>query len=121
MITGACSTPKEKDAWQGEWTATWQTDRSAPGYEAIPADYAFEMNGRFEFDTDKVTISAYGFPKCVFQSDTTVFTQTWMLRGDTLELQNQPGEYGLQYKVLEQSASRIRLQLVDDIFITLTK
>jgi len=121
VLVGACTTPTEKEAWQGAWIAKWETDRKAPGYEIIPADYAFEMNGRFDFAEAKVTISAYGFPKCIFQTDTTVFTQSWVLRGDTLELQNQPGEFGLQYKVLEQTADTIRLQLVDDIFITLTK
>jgi len=121
VLISACAAPTEKEAWQGAWTAKWETDRKAPGYEIIPVDYSFEMNGRFDFAEDKVTISAYGFPKCIFQTDTTVFTQSWVLRGDTLELQNQPGEFGLQYKVLEQTSDIIRLQLVDDIFITLTK
>jgi hypothetical protein len=121
VCIGACGSPSEKEAWQGTWNAKWETDRNAPGYESIPAAYSFEMNGTFSFEGDNVTIAAYGFPKCIFQSDTSIHTQSWVRKGDTLELQNQPGEIGLVYQILEQSSDKIRLQLVDDIFITLTK
>jgi len=121
VVLGACSTPSEKEAWQGIWKAKWEIDRNSPGYEIIPADYAFSMTGSFEFQGDQVTISANGFPKCVFQVDTSVYTQSWKVNNDTLELLPKPGEFGLQYKILEQTSEKIRLQLVDDIFITLTK
>jgi hypothetical protein len=121
VMVGACGSPSEKEAWQGQWDATWVTDKNAFGYEGIPDDYVFEMTGKFEFSGDQVTITANGFDKCIFQTDKSTYTQAFEVRGDTLELQNQPGEVGLQYRVLERTDNKIRLQLVDDIFITLTK
>lgn len=121
VIASACGGTTEKDAWDGKWKAKWETDRNAFGYEGLPSDYSFVMDGEFEFAGDKVTISAFGYDKCIFQTDTSVHTQSWDLAGDTLELQNQPGEVGLQYRILERTDAIIRLQLVDDIFITLSK
>lgn len=121
VLVSACSGTSEKNAWEGKWKAKWETDRNAFGYEGIPADYSFTMNGEFEFVGDKVTIAAFGYDKCIFQTDTSIHTQSWELSGDTLELQNQPGEVGLQYRVIEKTDGKIRLQLVDDIFITLSK
>lgn len=121
VVATACSTSSEKDTWDGRWKAHWKIDRNAPGYEGIPQDYAFEMNGHFEFVNDQVTISAFGYPKCIFQTDTSVHTQGWTVLKDTLQLVAPNGEKSLQYRILEQSDEKIRLQLVDDIFITLTK
>ncbi|MEQ9230438.1 MAG: hypothetical protein RIF46_07120 [Cyclobacteriaceae bacterium] len=120
VLVFACQpTDSTTEAWQGEWTARWKTDPA--GYGALAAEMSFEMNGKFTFDGDQATISAYGYEGCIFNVDTLEHTLIWTLRSDTLELQNQPGEPGIQYKVLEQSEKQIRLQLVDDIFITLTK
>lgn len=121
VLAVACGSPSEKDAWQGEWDAKWETDKNAFGYEGLPDDYVFEMTGKFDFSGDQVTITANGFEKCIFQTEVSEHTQSWDLRGDTLELQNPSGEVGLQYRVLERTTDKIRLQLVDDIFITLTK
>ena len=121
VVLSACGGSSEKDAWEGKWRAKWETDRNAFGYEGIPADYIFTMDGEFEFEGDKVTISAFGFDKCIFQTDTSIHTQSWEISGDTLELQNEPDDIGFQYKVLDKTENMIRLQLVDDIFITLSK
>jgi hypothetical protein len=121
VIVASCGSPSEKDAWQGQWEAKWETDKNGYGYEGLPDDYVFEMTGTFDFSGDQVTITANGFDKCIFQTEVSTHTQSWEIRGDTLELQNQPGEIGLQYRVLERTEDKIRLQLVDDIFITLTK
>jgi hypothetical protein len=120
VIAFACQpSDSTTEAWQGEWDAKWKTDPSV--YGDLAGLMAFEMNGKFTFDGDKATVTAYGFDGCIFNSDTIEHTQNWVLRSDTLELQNQPGEPGIQYKVLNQTDKEIRLQLVDDIFITLTK
>ncbi len=120
MFAFACQTADSTmEAWQGEWQAKWKTDPA--GYGELAAQMSFEMNGKFTFDGEQATIAAYGYEGCIFNMDTLEHTLIWVVRSDTLELQNEPGEPGIQYKVLEQSENEIRLQLVDDIFITLTK
>ncbi len=108
-----------KEAWEGRWSAKWSTDPS--GYGDLALGMSFEMDGVFEFDEEQVTIDAYGFEGCIFGEDTLSHSQSWEIRNDTLELQHTPGEPGIFYKVLEQTDQTIRLQLVDDIFVTLTK
>lgn len=119
LFTACQGTDPAKDAWQGSWQARWDTDPA--GYGELAESMSFEMNGEFLFDGDNLTIKAYGYPGCIFGVDTLSHTQTWDLKGDTLELQNEPDEAGIQYMILEQSGGSARLQLVDDIFITLTK
>ena len=118
VLLVGCS-PSKEDAFQGKWTAKWTTDPA--GYGELANELAFEMDGTFDFDEEKLTIAAYGYAGCVFGSDTLEHTLTWKVHGDTLELQNNPKEPGIQYKVLNKTSSEIQLQLVEDIFITLTK
>ena len=111
-------TPSVEDTLQGKWQAKWTTDPA--GYGELAAELEFEMDGSFEFVKDRLTISAFGYKGCVFGTDTLEHTLTWKISGDTLEVQNTPGEPGIQYKILEQTDSKIKLQLVEDIFITLS-
>ena len=84
-------------------------------------DMAFEMNGSFDFAGDSLTITANGFDGCIFQADTLVHTQGWYVSNDTLFLVNEPGSLGMNYQVVSQDASGIKLQLLKDIFVTLSK
>ena len=117
ILTGCTSS--EDDIFQGKWTAKWTTDPE--GYGDLAKDLEFEMDGFFGFEEDELTIEAFGYKGCVFGSDTLEHTLSWKVRGDILELQNNPEEPGIQYKILTQTDSEIKLQLVEDIFITLTK
>jgi len=109
----------EREPWQGKWEAKWETDPT--GYGDLSLGMSFEMNGAFEFDGEEVTVDAYGFKGCIFGEDTLSHTQFWNISGDSLELQNTANEPGIYYRVVERSENNIKLQLVDDIFVTLTK
>jgi hypothetical protein len=112
-------TSSENEAWEGQWQAKWTTDPA--GYGELAKDLKFEMDGSFNFKDEKLTISAYGYSGCIFGTDTLEHTILWKINGDTLELQNTEDEPGIQYKILNQTDNEISLQLVEDIFITLSK
>jgi len=112
-------TSSENEIFQGTWQAKWTTDPA--GYGELAKELEFEMDGSFDFDEEKLTVSAFGYEGCVFGTDTLRHTISWKISGDTLELQNTPDEPGIQYKILSQTDSEIKLQLVEDIFITLSK
>ena len=119
LLVGCQFGDSKDEPFEGVWNAKWVTDPAA--YGDLAGIMSFEMYGKFEFEENNLTISAYGYDGCIFYGDTLEHTQNWVYYGDTLELQNSPGEPGIQYKVLEQTANKVELQLVDDIFITLTK
>lgn len=112
-------TSSENEALQGKWQAKWTTDPA--GYGELASQLKFEMDGSFIFEDDQLTIAAFGYEGCVFGVDTLKHTIAWKITSDTLELQNSPDEPGIQYKILNQTDSEMRLQLLEDIFITLTK
>lgn len=107
--------PKE---WQGDWKAEWETlPESYPGIE----DMEFYMDGQFIFDGDSLTVKANGFPGCIFNIDTLSHTQSWYVSSDTLFLMNDPSMPGMTYKVTSKTEDRIKLQLMEDIFVSLTR
>ncbi|WP_420317142.1 hypothetical protein [Ekhidna sp.] len=104
--------------WQGTWVAEWETPpESYPGIE----DMEFYMEGRFVFTEDSLTKIVYGYPGCIFAVDTLSHTQSWYVSNDTLFLINEPENPGMTYRVASKSENRIQLQLMDDIFVTLSK
>ncbi|WP_425389753.1 hypothetical protein [Ekhidna sp.] len=124
IIVCSCTSPSSEKAnlrpseWQGTWVAEWETPpESYPGIE----DMEFYMDGRFIFNEDSLTKVVYGYPGCIFAIDTLSHTQSWYVSNDTLFLVNGPDSPGMTYRVSSKSESRIKLQLMDDIFVTLTK
>ncbi|NQZ77591.1 MAG: hypothetical protein HRT61_16035 [Ekhidna sp.] len=119
----ACSTGEEKsenrpEQWHGVWNAEWETPPEAyPGIE----DMEFYMDGKFTFTSDSLTKTVYGYPGCIFAIDTLSHTQSWYVSNDTLFLVNDKESPGMTYKIAAQEKGRIRLQLLEDIFVTLTK
>ncbi|MEO9868980.1 hypothetical protein [Ekhidna sp.] len=121
LLIVACTSEKEYNRpseWQGTWTAEWETPpESYPGVE----DMEFYMDGNFNFTTDSLTVTANGYPDCIFNIDTLSHTQSWYVSNDTLFLLNEPDTPGMTYKIASKSENRIKLQLMEDIFVTLTK
>ena len=122
----SCNSEPEKprpSEWQGVWQAKWETPPES--YPDIDAE--FKMNGIFTFEGDSLTVQVNGFDGCIFHSDTLVHTQSWYIEQNTsaidsvLVLFNDPESPGMTYKVNSKSSGEIKLQLLDDIFITLTK
>lgn len=124
LIVFACSTSgEEKSAnrpseWHGSWKAEWETPPES--YPEV-SDMEFYMNGSFVFTEDSLTVTANGYPECIFNVDTLSHTQSWYISNDTLFLVNEPNTPGMTYRVASKSSDRIRLQLMEDIFVTLTK
>jgi hypothetical protein len=109
--------PRPND-WQGKWNAQWKTPpESYPGIENM----VFAMNGIFTFSADSLTVQANGFDGCIFNTDTLMHTQSWYILNDTLFLLSDSNIQGMTYRVKSKSEDKIELQLLDDIFITLTK
>ena len=104
--------------WEGTWNAEWETPpESYPGIENM----TFTMNGNFIFADDSLTVKANGFDGCIFNSDTLSHTQSWYVENDTLFLLNEPGQPGMTYLIKAKTEGRVELQLMEDIFVTLTK
>lgn len=109
----------EKRIYIGTWTAKWKTPPES--FQGMDVFTSFEMDGSFVFTKDSVTVTAAGFPGCVFGVDTISHTQGWSLSNDTLNLISEQGLLGISYKVNGLSEEVIELQLLEDIFISLEK
>ena len=115
--------PRPED-WQGAWNALWETPpESYPGIE----DVEFTMTGKFTFLEDSLTVQANGYDGCIFHSDTLTHTQSWYVVKSTANKDsllvsfNEPDQVGLTYKINSKTEDKIVLQMLDDIFITLSK
>lgn len=121
FVWASCSTSSsERPAqWMGEWSAQWETDpASFPDTDGITS---YTMPGKITFDANKVNIQAYGFEGCVFSKDTLDHTLSWKVSNDSLILINEENAPGMIYQIKECSDDRIKLQLMEDIFLTLSK
>ncbi|WP_416867819.1 MAG: hypothetical protein ACMVP2_11735 [Imperialibacter sp.] len=110
---------KTQKALQGKWKANWTTSKEA--FPDVGDDIALTMEGWIEFNADEVTITAYGYPGCIFSADTLKHSQKWALRNDTLELLNEGDKHGIAYLMKEKSDDHIQLVLMGDIFLDLTR
>ena len=104
--------------WIGLWKAEWETPPES--YPEL-VDMEFYMDGHFVFTQDSLRVIANGYPDCIFGVDTLSHTQSWYVSGDTLFLMNDPQSPGITYRVAYKEENRIRLQFLEDIFVTLTK
>ncbi len=122
-LTACTSSSDEKEVNRpseliGAWNAEWETPpESYPEVE----DMEFYMTGRFTFTQDSLTKTVHGYPGCIFAIDTLSHAQTWHVSGDTLYLMNGPDSPGMTYLIASKSKERIKLQLMEDIFVTLSK
>lgn len=116
--TVANESERSSSDWVGSWRARWETSpESYPDAQGM----AFYMNGHFLFTEDSLTIRAHGFKQCIFNADTLAHTQTWHVSSDTLFLFNYPEQVGMTYKIISRARNQIKLQLLEDIFVTLTR
>ena len=104
----------------GAWKVQWVTDPSS--YNDVDPSTNFTMNGKFTFDTDgKLTIDAYGHENCIFSNDTLSHSLNWELKNDTLNTFNDKDIHGISYRILELSDDKVKLHMMDDIFLHLTR
>lgn len=123
LIVGCSGSSGENEKpveWIGEWKAEWETPSESPSYAGV-TDMEFYMDGKFVFTADSLTVQNNGYPGCIFAVDTLKHTQLWNVSNDTLLTYNQPNSPGMTYRIKSISESEIRLQLMEDIFVTLSK
>ena len=119
---GACSqstSEGSQNILSGIWTAQWDTDPGA--FPEVSDASIYTMNGSFNFVGEEVTVTAFGFPGCIFSTDTLSHSLNWILKNDTLSLVNEGDIYGMTYRVLDLNDKQVRLQLMDDITVTLSR
>ncbi|WP_436514370.1 hypothetical protein [Ekhidna sp. To15] len=120
----ACSSPADERTtnrpaeWHGSWKAEWETPPES--YPEVQ-DMEFYMTGIFQFTEDSLTKTVNGYPGCIFAIDTLSHTQSWYVSGDTLFLMNAAESAGMTYRIASKTNERIQLQLMEDIFVTLSK
>ena len=121
IILAACTSgDNEQPAnWHGEWNATWETDPAS--FEGVEGITHFTMPGKITFDATMVNIKAFGFEGCAFSIDTLDHSLSWKISNDSLILVNDEDTPGMVYQIKEASNEKIRLQLMEDIFLTLEK
>ena len=126
LFNSSCEFGKESSSEKakllvGDWKVQWVTD-PASYPDADPATN-FTMNGEFLIrENGKITINANGYENCIFSTDTLSHTLNWTLVGDTtLSLTNEGDANGLTYQVMQITDNKVKLQLMDDIYLHLTK
>jgi hypothetical protein len=119
VILTACSSEDTSKNLEGRWLAKWKTVPES--FQGVKNIESYEMNGVFDFQGDSLTIQAYGFPGCIFGIDTISHTQGWIISNDSLHLINPDQVRGISYRITEMNTGELKLQLMEDIFISLQK
>lgn len=120
LLLSCSGSDKERpESWQGAWEATWSTDPAS--FEGLEGVTSYTMPGKVTFDGKMVNIKAFGSEGCVFSKDTLDHTLEWKVSNDSLILINDENTPGMVYLINNQSSSQIKLQLMEDIFLTLEK
>jgi hypothetical protein len=118
-IIVSCSDQKNNEL-EGEWNVQWVTDPAS--YPDVDASINFTMNGKFNFEkSGKLTIDAYGYEGCIFSNDTLSHSLNWKINNDTLSTFNNKDLHGISYKITEQAPNKVKLQMMEDIFLHLTR
>ena len=109
-----------KEFFHGEWTAQWVTyPESYPDTLAVES---FSMDGKWTFNKDQtMSIAAYGFKGCIFGEDTIVNSQNWLVSNDTIMMMNDQKIASLTCKIVNKSQNSVKLQLLPDIYVNLTR
>lgn len=103
----------------GDWNVQWITSAD----KGMNTDSInLTMNGKMLIKEDnQITIEAYGYRGCIFGTDTLIHTLNWEIKGDTLNLKNPNDVFGIPYVIKESSDQKIKLQLLEDVFLFLSK
>lgn len=110
---------KLAEAVVGNWDVQWIT---SPDKGMNTDSINLTMNGKMLIkDDNQITIEAYGYKGCIFGTDTLIHTLNWEIKGDTLNLKNPNDVFGIPYIIKESGDKKIKLQLLEDVFLFLTK
>jgi hypothetical protein len=110
---------EKEDLLIGTWDAKWETNSEA---FSVNEGYDLSMRGKMYFMEDgKVKIHAYGYKGCIFMSDTMINELQYIVHGDTVNLLADDEKFGLPYQILEMHQKRVKMVLMEDIALTLTR
>lgn len=125
LFTGCGSDKKEEkettitkeDVLLGKWDAQWIKTDPEEGFTGRQ----LKMNGRMEFTKNRVNITVYGFDGCIFFSDTVVSKLKWKIEDNVIRFIDLSDDQGLPYNIESFSNDKIKLSLMEDIYIDLEK
>ena len=117
----SCQWGKSKeDTIVGEWKAHWETSVDESLMELD--ETSLKMDGTIRFMEDgKVEIAAFGFDGCIFSSDTMSNVLSWQLDDTVLRFIDKQDDHGLPYTINKFSRNELKLTLLEDINLTLSR
>ena len=120
VLLASCDDTKDYGYLQGKWNARWEMDQPEELKDLNASQ--FTMDGTWEFhDSKSVTISAFGRVDCILGEDTLIHTQSWYMSNDTILMKNENEAIGLMCKVLEGNDKAVKLQILPDVHIFLSR
>jgi hypothetical protein len=123
VVFGFSCSEKEKTKEEiivGKWEALWETDPAT--YPDLKDEKVFTMNGYLVFKEDgSLNINAFGFPECIFSSDTMSHDLSWQISSDTISFISGNDPYGIPYRIKRISEEEVLLTLMEDISLKLTR
>jgi len=108
-----------KESLSGKWKARWELNN--PELKDVFSPEQMIMDGEVIFEQDQAKIRAFGFEGCAFTSDTSENLLSFEKNDSTLNLMNADRQVIFSYVVQEQKHHYLKLLLMDDISLTLTK
>jgi hypothetical protein len=110
---------KIKNSLSGKWKARWELNN--PELNEVFSPEQMVMDGEVIFEQDRVRIRAFGFEGCVFTSDTSENILSFEKNDSILNLMISNRQVIFSYMIKEEKNNYLRLLLMDDISLTLTK
>ncbi len=108
-----------KNSLSGKWKARWELNN--PDLNDIFSSEQMIMDGEVIFDQGHARIRAFGFDGCAFTSDTSENILSFEKNDSILNLMNSDKQVIFSYVIKEEKNNYMRLLLMDDISLTLTK
>lgn len=115
MISPSFCLAQDKSQLEGQWEAVWKIHSATK-----PTGQDSVMRGHMNFKSNgQVEVVAYGYPGCLFSTDTIQNDLQWKVERDSLIFYNLQDNFSMIYIVQEDSSGEVQLKLMDDILITL--
>lgn len=120
IVSGTAMAQVSTERFLGEWEAEWRMAAHAPEMD-IAENKTRYMSGRMDFSEGTVKIEAFGYPGCLFSSDTIKNELHWTISGGNIKLFDNNDQFSLEYAIQKVSGQVIELSLMDDISVILTR
>lgn len=108
-----------KNSLSGKWKARWELNN--PDLSEIFSPEQMIMDGEVIFEHNHARIRVFGFEGCAFTSDTSENILSFEKNDSILNLMNSDKQVIFSYVIKEEKNNYLRLLLMDDISLTLTK